>query len=177
MYLRKLLLVGLIFILTACGNDNAESETKQYNTQPINYDTPLEQDGSLDRQEESIGEKGGYPQSEQRGVNASDYEGDYTDPFTNDETIFITEELRKDKDIIQAQVASTDDRIIVAVMLREYYNEADTEEIKEKIRRIVPDIDKEIIVYTDDIHWNRMKDYDARNESHEIGDNIEEIFE
>ncbi|MGJ9457087.1 YhcN/YlaJ family sporulation lipoprotein [Oceanobacillus sp. CF4.6] len=171
-----MLFVLMIFIFAACNGEeqNTSEQSNEESVQPMHYDDKNRDIYNV--QEPSIGQRGGYPQSEQKGVNSSDF-SKYSDAFTNEESIRITEELKKRKDIIQAQVASTDDRIIVAVMLREHFDRQIPDDIEENVREIVPQTDKEIIVYTDDIQWDRMKDFDARLQSKNMGEGMENVIE
>ncbi|WP_249870983.1 YhcN/YlaJ family sporulation lipoprotein [Oceanobacillus saliphilus] len=182
MLIKKLFFIALILLIGAC--DGAENASEQNNVgndgsiQPIRFD---EKNVDIyDSPGPSIGEMGGYEQSEQRGVNTADF-SKYSDVFTNEESIRISEELAKQKDIIQAQVASTEDRIIVAVMLREHFDHHVAHKIEDEVRKIVPDSDKQIIVYTDDIQWDRMKNIDARlgarETGYELGNILEEFFQ
>ncbi|WP_010651031.1 YhcN/YlaJ family sporulation lipoprotein [Oceanobacillus massiliensis] len=177
--LNKLLLSLMLILLLAAGCTNGErtQQTSDINDggsiQPIHFDR---KDRDIyNKDESSIGEQGGYPQSEQKMANDADF-SNYTDAYTNEESIRISEELQQRKDIIQAQVASTDDRIIVAVMLQERFN-LEVPDVEEYVREIVPDTDKEIIVYTDEIHWDRMKNLDARLGAKNSGEGVEKFIE
>ena len=169
-----ILLILVMFVMAACNHGELEtSEKRNDSVQPMHFDEKTRD--IYDKQEPSIGEQGGYIQSEQKGANSSDF-SKYNDPFTNEETIRITEELVKQKDIVQAQVASTDERLIVAVMLRENLDRDIADDIEADVRKIVPESDKEIIVYTDDVQWDRMKDFDARFGSKETDDNLDNMM-
>ncbi|WP_158591724.1 YhcN/YlaJ family sporulation lipoprotein [Oceanobacillus halophilus] len=172
-----LITVMISIVMVACTNEDESSQSGSdyLHTQPIHYDTRQENNERMGTNEKSIGEQGGYPQSEQRGVNAADYEGGYSDPFTNEETELISKKLKQQKDIIQAQVASTEDRIIVAVMLREHFDHnvtSDIDDIEKQVKKIVPNTEKQIIVYTDDVQWDRMKNLNARYKSGKNGDEL-----
>ncbi|MCG1027919.1 YhcN/YlaJ family sporulation lipoprotein [Virgibacillus halodenitrificans] len=171
--------IVLLAFTIGCSNNNDESGENKTNpnTQPIHYETDQEQKDRLNYDEPSIGERGGYPQSEQEQVNDADYKGGYSDAFTNKEAILLSQELQNKKDIIQAQVAVTDKRIIVGVMQREHTDHFAVNKIESTIREILPNTEKEIIVYTDDIHWDRMKNLDARLKAKNRGDDLENIVE
>ncbi|WP_156291184.1 YhcN/YlaJ family sporulation lipoprotein [Oceanobacillus salinisoli] len=184
MYNVKSTFIFAVLSIVMIGCTNADNHTQNNSTnnqtQPIHYDTRQEHNQRIGIENQSIGEQGGYPQTQQPGVNAGDNENGYTDPFTNEETEMISSELKKERDIVQAQVASTDDRIIVAVMLREHFNQdvaPVVRDIEGRVRQIVPNTDKEIVVYTDDIQWDRLKNLHARTKASENGENIEELFE
>ncbi|WP_067727292.1 YhcN/YlaJ family sporulation lipoprotein [Oceanobacillus damuensis] len=170
----------MVSIVGACngGAQNTSEQSYDDSVQPMHFDEKTED--IYDEQEPSIGDMGGYHQSEQRNVNKSDF-SEYSDVFTNEESIRISEELANQKDIIQAQVASTDDRIIVAVMLREHFDHHASVDIESEVRKIVPETEKQITVYTDDIQWDRMKNLDARLQAKTIGEDmeifVEELFQ
>ncbi|WP_339228268.1 YhcN/YlaJ family sporulation lipoprotein [Oceanobacillus sp. FSL K6-2867] len=174
MYKRKgMCLIFLVVLLTGCnaGQETSE-EQKSDMVQPIHFEPETDENNRYKSRQPSIGERGGYPQSKQEAANKSDF-AHYSDSFTNEESARITEELSKQKDIIQAQAASTEDRIVVSVILREHFNHDISHNIKEEVRKIVPNTDKQIIVYTDDIEWDRMKNLDARLQAKNNGDDLE----
>lgn len=140
-------------------NDNAE-EDRNARMQHINYETPKEQKQRLGNREPSIGEQGGYIQSEQRGLNAGDRTGDYTDMYTNEDSVRIADHLNEWKEIKQAQVAFTDKRVVVGVLLNDHSDHHLTDRIREEVAKFVPD--REIVVYTDEAYWEKMKNLDSR---------------
>ncbi len=167
----------LLLLVAGCNAGQDTSEQRRDNTiQPIHFEPETNANDRYETNQPSIGEQGGYPQSEQEGVNASDF-SHYSDAFTNEESARITKELSKQKDIIQTQVASTEDRIVVAVILREHFDHDVSHHIEEEVKKIVPDTDKQIIVYTDDIEWDRMKNLDARLQAKYNGDDLERFVE
>ncbi|MEC5422057.1 YhcN/YlaJ family sporulation lipoprotein [Virgibacillus sp. C22-A2] len=174
----KASIILLILFVVGCTNadDNTQTNNEDIRTQPIHYETESEQKARKGLRDKTIGEQGGYPQSDQEGVNASDYSGGYSDVFTNEESEFLANELQAHRDIIQAQVASTEDRIIVAVMLREHSNHDVAETIETEVREVIPETDKQIIIYTDDIYWDRMKNLDARLEARDVGEDLEDYI-
>ena len=171
----------LFLFLTACGN-NGEEETGMEDdnvSQPIHFETEQEQKDRLNVREQTIGERGGYPQTQQENVNEQDYEGGYSDIYTNDRTEEIAEYLQGKQEIIQAQVAETDDRIVIAVILPERTNrDADVSaSIEEEVRNILPGTNKQIVVYTDDVYWDRMKNLDGRWKARETGEELGEMLQ
>lgn len=174
----KIIPITVILLLTvACSdvNEDAQNTREQPNTQPINYETDREQKDRLNIRDKTIGEKGGYPQSEQDGVNASDSHRGFSDAFTNEESELISKQLKEKKEIVQAQVASTDERIIVGVILSEKSDPEIKKIIQEEVERIVPD--KQVTIYTDEVHWDHMKDLDARMGSEKREYDIEEYID
>ncbi|UJL44955.1 YhcN/YlaJ family sporulation lipoprotein [Virgibacillus sp. NKC19-16] len=177
-------LLALTMLLVACTNTDTNDDTQNSNenstSQPIHYETEEEQKNRLNTRDQTIGEQGGYPQSDQDGVNSSNYSGGYSDEYTNEETEKLSRQLKDRKDIVQAQVASTDDRVIAAVILKEKYIDHDIKgSIESEVSEAMPD--KEVIVYTDEAYFDQMKDMDARrgsdNKNYNIEDYIKDFFE
>ncbi|PAV28927.1 hypothetical protein CIL05_13160 [Virgibacillus profundi] len=167
----------LIIFTVGCANTDEDTQTTQekINTSPINYETEQERKERLNIRDQTIGEKGGYPQSDQDGVNAGDNSGENSDAFTNEESMKISKQLKEKKEIVQAQVASTDDRIIVAVILSEQTDPDIKQMIESEVSKTVSD--KQIIVYTDEVHWDHMKNLDARLGSEKREFDIEDYID
>jgi hypothetical protein len=173
----------LLFFITACTNAGDEETGMDTNDndapEPIHYETEREQKDRLNVREQSIGERGGYPQTEQENISDADFEGGYTDMYTNDRTEELADYLKRKQEIVQAQVAETDDRIVISVLLPEdpQHDVDISSSIEEEVRNILPGIDKQIVVYTDDVYWDRMKNLDARWKARERGEDLGEMVE
>lgn len=176
-------LLALTMLLVACTNTDTGKDTQDSNenstTQPIHYETEEEQKDRLNTRDQTIGEQGGYPQSDQEGVNSSDYSGRYSDAFTNEKSEKLSKKIKDRKDIVQAQVASTDDRVIVAVILKEKYtNHNIKDSIESEVREAMPN--KEIVVYTDEVYWDQRRNMDSRlgsdNKDYNVEDYIDDFF-
>ncbi|MEN1969278.1 YhcN/YlaJ family sporulation lipoprotein [Lentibacillus sp. N15] len=162
----KLKMVGVagvsLLMLFGCSNNNANKD--QHNdsdTQPIHYETDHEHAKRLGTTDRSIGDRGGYPQSDQSGTNASNgQQGTYSDNFVNQESEQIYQRLINYKQIKQAQIAITEDKVIVGLMLNDYKEEHVRDLVVKEVKKVEPD--KEVVIYTDNIHWNRMKNMNAR---------------
>lgn len=166
MFKRKKFIVFGVLTLTLFGCsdsnvlDNANEGTNTDAT-PVRYESKQEQNERRDIQHESPQVQNISPLSEQTD------EGDnFTDPYTNDEAVYIYNELMKREEIMQAQVASTEDRITVAVMFKkQHYNhesKPNGNDIENIVRDIVPNTNKDIVVYTDNIEWDKRKNDNAR---------------
>lgn len=84
------------------------------------------------------------------------------------------------KEIKQAQVASSDERVVVGVILSNRFEaQSDiAEQIKTSVKEMAPD--KTVVVYTDDIHWDRMRNLQSRIKQINIQDEpnlLEKWFE
>lgn len=184
-FLLKLKYTGLLFavlLASGCSNDNNNEASKNNNqpqTDTINYETESEQNERLGLREQSIGEQGGYPQTDQDNLNRGDNTtGNNTDVFTNEQSKKIADLLMKRQDIKAAQVAVTDEKIVIGVMLNDHSDHDITKGIKEDVRKYEPN--KTIVVYTDDINWDRKNNLRARlnqsNLSVDIKEGIKEFF-
>jgi hypothetical protein len=161
---KKVFVVLFIFVtLAACSNTKEGmpdgSQQPENNTQPIHYQPgehrqvrPTPRNHSMDNDP-----------------------GRFSDAFTNEESIRISKALEQRRDIVQAQVASTENRVIVSVMLnKQADNHNVPEKIREEIQTIIPD--KQIVIYTDDTHWERMKDIDTKLKAKNFGNDILDFF-
>lgn len=174
----KLSYVGLLFVVlvvTGCNNvdNNEATDDEKIQSQPLHYETKDEQNERLGLRDQTIGEKGGYPQSEQKELNRGDTTaGDNKDAFTNEQSKVIADHLSERLDIKLAQVALTNEKIIVAVMLNGHTNHEISGDIKQEVRNFEPN--KTIVVYTDDIYWDRMVNLKARLNQSNFPDDIKE---
>lgn len=159
------MMVGLLFfvILAACTNtrDNVQNNNQPKDqTQPINFHSSDKQKTRPD-------------------LTNNPYRDDnparYSDAFTNEESIQISKTLEHKHDIMQAQVASTEDRVIVSLILNDHTDHEVTGKLQREIQEMVPD--KQIIIYTDDPHWERMKNMDTKLKAHQFGDDILDFFD
>lgn len=163
-YMRQIMILLLVISCVACSpqNSNQKENVVKNNTQSIHFETKEQQKERLGAREKSIGEQGGYPQSH-RNYNKGPDTGLYTDIFTNDESARLEEHLRTFKEVKQAQVASTEERIVIGILLSNRFQEDPNiaTDIKRSVEEIVPN--KTIIVYTDHIHWDRMRELRSKN--------------
>ncbi|HLQ71560.1 MAG TPA: YhcN/YlaJ family sporulation lipoprotein, partial [Bacillota bacterium] len=78
------------------------------------------------------------------------------DVFTNNTSNKIREKLTNRQDIRRAQVAVTKTRAIISVQLSDHANREDIlDSIQHDTEPMVPN--KDIVIYTNDSYWNRMK--------------------
>lgn len=171
----------LVFIVGGCTNTNSdgkkETNKESPNSDPISYET---QQGNKDRggvREHSLEEQAGYSQHDQDNVNHGEANRDNTDIFTTQEAEEISRRLTRRRDITQAQVATTEDRVIIGVILKKQQtgNQKLISDIEKEVQQFAPD--KEVIVYTDDTHWNKMKDLDKGLKRNNSGEDVEKYIE
>lgn len=151
----------LCFALVGCADDNnnnAHGDQDGVNSQPINYETQQEQEERLGNEGENKNQDK-YPKSDQKELNRGDRSGQ-SDLYTNEMTMSISDKLKKRKHIQQAQVTMTKDKLVVAVIISEYAPSNIGDKVEEEVREMAPN--KEVVVYTDDPHWDRMRNKDAQ---------------
>ncbi|MFD2046204.1 YhcN/YlaJ family sporulation lipoprotein [Ornithinibacillus salinisoli] len=164
---KYIMLYAAMLFLIGCTNqeEGRHANNQENNLQPIHYETPEEQRDRLG-QDQSIGEQGGYPQSELEGLNGGETNERNMDRYTNERTMEISEHLSEHKYIKQAQVSETDDRIVVAVILNNHSDQTSLGDVDDRAQQIEREVqqfvqDKQIVVYTDNIYWNRMRNLNS----------------
>lgn len=179
----KLTYTALLLAVLVVGGCSTEenNEASQNNDQPqtINYETQGEQNERLGLGDQSIGEKGGYPQTDQDDYNRGDNTiGKNTDLFTNEQSKKIADRIMQRQDIKAAQVAITDDKVVIGVMLNDHSDHDITRAIKQDVRKI--EKNKTIVVYTDDNNWDRMSNLKAKLKQStlpkDIKDDLKDLF-
>lgn len=183
--MRMKIIVALFILtvfVTGCTNMNSDEkqETTQENpnTHPINDEPKKEQ---KDRLEDRVNPPSKQKHQQNQERYADQMGNDDMDIFTTKESAEIADMLTKRNDVIQAQVATTKDRVIVGVMLNKYNKQqADGDqkkiaEIEKAVQKVEPE--KEIVVYTDDAHWNQLKDLNSGLKQSNAGENVEKYIE
>lgn len=185
MFFVKLKFAGLLLTVLLVGgcstDDDQNNEASQNNDQPqtINYETKGEQNERLGLRNQTTGEEGSDPRTEQDKYNRGDNTtGSNTDMFTTKQSKQIADRLMERQDIKSAQVAITDEKVIVGVMLNDHSDHDVIKGIKEEVREF--ENDKTIVVYTDDNNWDRANNLKARlkqaNLPNEIKENMRDFF-
>lgn len=165
MKVKAIGIAGLsLLVLFGCSNTNETGQNTgkdNDDTQPIHYETDKEQQERQNLRPETIGDRGGYPQSDRRDTNASEGKHeDFSDPYVNKETGEIYDRITRFREIKQAQISTTDDKVVVALMLNDYNEENVRDKIVDEVQKVEPN--KEVVIYTDDIHWNKMRNSRSR---------------
>lgn len=166
---KNVIFLFIILFFTACSApNNALDRGEQPNTQPIHYETEAERKERESVRDQTIGEQGGYTQSKQPHLKQIDEDKDYTNPYTDEDSLLLTEELNKLDYLAAVEVASSEDTIIIGVMLKDVdshkqiSDEKFSERIKNEVRKVLPETDKEIIVFTQEAEWGEWKNLDSR---------------
>lgn len=171
------LIVTLMIVTAGCANTNEEGMQKtsqdKPDTHPISYENEGNQKGTT--QDNAVRQ-----QERQERINSGQTDGNNVDIFTTEEAADISHQLRERTDVSQAQVATTKDRVIIGVMLSKNAKHFTDDqqiirEIEQEVSSMIPE--KEVVVYTDDAHWNQMKDLNAKAKQSNAGENIEDYIE
>ncbi|WP_164668493.1 YhcN/YlaJ family sporulation lipoprotein [Virgibacillus doumboii] len=156
MWIKIAGLAIVVILLVGCTNNNDEAFREDLDDfpEPTKYDADNPKNDPF-----GVGKEGEYPQSDQTEMNDGDESGQ-SDLFTNEESVAIANHLTKKKEVIQSQVALTDNKVVVGVMLNESAPADMRERIKKEVQEMKPN--KKVNVYTDDIYWDRMRNKDSK---------------
>ncbi|MGM8212983.1 YhcN/YlaJ family sporulation lipoprotein [Virgibacillus sp. W0430] len=159
----------MLFVGCSNGQKDTSQEKEGTNPNPIRYETKEEYNarhGINDYADKD------YYQSDEAGIAP---DGNERNIFNTEESLLIAQTLQRKTDIKQAQAALVDSKIIVFVTLNDYTNDNISNNIRQIVQEIVPE--KEVIIFTDEIHWNRMRHLQAGLKQREIAENLEHYFE
>lgn len=163
---RFLIFSGLLIFLLGCQAPETVNEGDQSPEQLTNP-------GRLESKPDSTG----YQQSKQRLRNFGKSKNKQTkDEYVNKRTKDITNYLNAKDDINRAQVAETDDLIVVGVILSEYAEKDIADELADDVKDMIQE-DKDVIVYTDYTYWYERIDQDASEGATELGNMLENLFD
>lgn len=178
MWIKRIaIIVALLFAVGCANNDNKDAQNmKQTHVDPEVSDA--EKKGVLTEKlrynEQTDITKGEDPAKVKRKYNTGQPSDMNQAEFTNEKTAEISKKIAERVDVKQAQVAMTDDRIIVALMLHHKADPKALDEIKAEVTKIAPG--KEVVMYTDTDYWSKKKDMTGRNDSAETGGKMEEFL-
>lgn len=173
--LISITIIILVLLLSGCKSPEAENkknDKEDYRQTELNNETKPMNNKNVPRAADKSPNKD-YYQSDEKGI-ATD--GTEENIFATDDTREIAQLLAIRTDIRQSQVAELKDRIVITLMTNP--NEMDNQtisSIKDDIQEVVPE--KEVFIYTDEYHWNRMKDLDASLQQRKMGEAVEEFME
>ncbi|WP_284139709.1 MULTISPECIES: YhcN/YlaJ family sporulation lipoprotein [unclassified Virgibacillus] len=152
----------VITVLVACDGDTSVKKTKENDSEaaPIHYETEQEQQERLGSHQSDKHERDAYPQQEEKSLNGGDRTGSYTDKYTTEDGVRVADHLMNMKEVKVAQVAITKDKVIVAVRLAEGVDPTIQKNIEREVSKFISD--KPIVIYTDDNHWDRIRNMNSR---------------
>lgn len=158
-------LASITLLTVGCtANEEAyDNENMENLTQPIAYETKNQANQRFQKNLSSEQKKNSPNEEDLSTPPEGLKKNSYTDGFYNKESKAVAEQLNKMEEIKMTQAFVTDEKIIVSVMINQEYDE-NVKNISDEVYRQVESIspNKKVIVYTDDIHWNRLRNLDAR---------------
>ncbi|MFD1362937.1 YhcN/YlaJ family sporulation lipoprotein [Lentibacillus salinarum] len=159
--IKGIMIPILTILLVGCMQDDAGDDPGQenMNSQPIKYETEQEQNERRETDNNQNDEQNTYPENDYQNVNEGDDQAQ-SDKFTNEVSQSISNHLKQRRDVRQAQVAVSEDKVIVGVMLTDQAPPDMRERVEQEVQEMVPT--KDVHVYTDDIYWDRMRNKDAQ---------------
>ncbi|WLV23673.1 YhcN/YlaJ family sporulation lipoprotein [Aciduricibacillus chroicocephali] len=151
--MKKLLMVtaAILFLTVGCSNNQDSRKNKL---------EEADEEGKMTEQlrvnEETDTKRERKPQDIQNKIYNEEVAEDKPSLNTNEQTNRIAKRLGKEKDIKAAQVAMNEKKVMIGLMLQKKISP----DLKEKVTRIVNEMEpgKEVVIYTDNIDWNRRKD-------------------
>lgn len=163
----------LMLFLSGCTSMNAretnDNKIGKINSQNVKYESERQQREQLEVVEDPTKD---YYQSDEEGIGTGGNERNF---YPTVDTREIAQLLAKRKDVQNSQVASFTDGVVVVLQLNNYSNPNVANELEREIAQIVPN--KKVIIYTDDISWNRMKKLDSGLQQRKMGENVENWVE
>lgn len=161
-----LFIMASIIVMTGCMNNEQLGSQHELDPKPVRLSTEDNREIVIDRRPSDD-----YIESDEEGVGQY---GSERNIFNSREERQISQQLAKRKEIMQSRVAITPNRVVVFASLSEYPNDI-TKSIEEDVKRFVPD--RDVVVFTDEAQWERMKHLDASLKQREIGEDLEEFLE
>ncbi|MCT1903356.1 YhcN/YlaJ family sporulation lipoprotein [Oceanobacillus sojae] len=150
--------ISILLVLTGCTDTSTErSASNEQPVQPIHYEENKEQMPS----ENNAGRQNGPPS---------------LDSYDKDESAAFQEMLRENIEVEDVQVVTTADRVVVAVQMKKGTDHRDFEEVSDDIEHIL-NTDKKLFIYNNVAKWERVKDFNARNEANQMGEDVEHLFQ
>ncbi|WP_226037023.1 YhcN/YlaJ family sporulation lipoprotein [Aquibacillus saliphilus] len=175
----------LFCFIVGCNNQNEEALDRDKsiddNYHPLAYNTKSEEEKRIrehhnakdnqGKNQENIEEQ--YLNGFQKDMNnPRGTEDSYTKSFYNQDSETISKEINELDEVRLTQTIVTDEQIIISAMLKQEYYDVNLESIAEKIRskaeQTIPN--KKVVVYTDAIYWNKMRDLNSRMKSEDNPD-------
>lgn len=160
-------LISMIILLTGCMNNEELGSQREIDPKPERISTGEENKQIvIDKNPNKD-----YYRSDEEGI--AQY-GSERNIFDSREERQISQELAKRKEVNQTRVAITPNRVIIFASLNDYPNDIE-KKIQDDASRFVRD--KQIIVFTDKVQWERMKHLESSIDQQEMGENAEEFLE
>lgn len=152
--MKKIILsAAAVLLLTAAGCSNQNDAGKN---EVDDAEIKGEQTRQLRVNEKTDTTREKRPQDIQKEIRSEEVAEDNPALYTNERTKKIERRLMDEHDIKAAQVGMTKEKVMIGLMLQKKIRP----DLEEKVQRIVNDMEpgKEVIIYTDEIEWNKRKD-------------------
>lgn len=151
--------VSILLFLAGCSDPSAErnATSNEQPVQPIHYEENRTQTPS-----ENNTEKQNEPPS--------------LESFDQEEAAAFQKLLRENIEGEDVQVVTAEDRVVVAVQMKKGTDKRDFEEVSDSIKQIL-NTDKMLFIYNNVAKWERVKDFNARNEANQMGEDMERLFQ
>lgn len=150
--------IFILLLLTGCTDTSMERDaSNEQPVQPIHYEENKEQIPSENKAER---------QNEPPSLGTYD----------RDESAAFQALLRENVDVEDVQVVTAADRVVVAVQMKKGTDNRDFEEVSDEIEQIL-NTDKKLFIYNNVAKWERVKDFNARNEANQMGEDMEHLFQ
>ncbi|GIO21801.1 YhcN/YlaJ family sporulation lipoprotein [Oceanobacillus sp. J11TS1] len=152
--------VVAMLLLAGCTNTTTENgASNEQPVQPIHY-------------EESRTEEQTTPENRVENQNKPPS----LESYNKEESAELQKLLREHVEVEDVQVVTSEGRIVVAVQMKKGTNNRDFEEVSDEIKKILQ-TDKELFIYNNVAKWEQVKDFNARNEANQIGEDTERLFQ
>lgn len=162
-----LLVFGIVSILlTGCTNNEQLGSERDVDPKPIRISTKDNRQVVIDKNPSKD-----YIQSDEEGIGQY---GSERNIFESVESRQISQQLARRDEVIQSRVAVTPNRVIVFASLNDYPNDIE-KQIEDDVKKYVQD--KQIIVFTDEAQWERMRHLESSLKAEEIGEDMEQYLE
>lgn len=163
--MRLIIYIFMLFLLIGCNQAETESQ-EPISPDQVRYDKEIERDDSNNHPLRQ------YTESEEKGI--SEY-GTKREIFRTDEALRVTQLLSERDDVRHAHVATSDTQVVAFVLLKDYEDHHIAKTLEEEVKTIVPD--KDIYIYTDKNHYNRIEDLKSSMKPRQIGKDLQRFFE
>jgi len=166
--LLRFIIICLGIILIGCqGKETIQQEDDTRNL--LYYETGDEKQVRLGNDKDPMKK---YLQSDEKGIGEG---GTEQNIFKTDEALIVAQRLSEREEVRQAQVASSPTQIVAFVLLRDYQNPNIANALEEEVRKVSPH--KDIYIYTDQLHYNRVEDLKSSMKARQIGNDLQRFFE
>lgn len=161
----------LFFVVVGCTDRIEQPEAdpgESSSSQPFRYETVGEQKERQKNRDQHV------KNQSQRKDNGTEYKN--ISNLSSDEENEIIDKIMKRKRIKEAQVASSSHYVIISLLVREGYTDQTIRlNVEDDVRAMFSD--RQIVIFTDDYHWNQMIHLKSRLASSESDEERNRLIE